>query len=258
MISSLYTAVSGLIAQEAKQDVITNNLANVNTNGFKQDNVVIKKFNDVLISNYDKIVNGKNVKNVIGSLSQGSSLDEVSTDFSSGTLQTTNVSTDFAIDGKGFFTVAKSDGTGQFYTRDGHFNIDNNGMLVDESGNYVLGKNNTTNNIEPINVGNGTLGSDSDGNISINNVPKYKLATAQFDNESLLKKVGDNLYSGPTPNGNTNTKVVQNSLEKSNVNIMTEMVNMMTTMRTFETNQKIIQSIDETLGKTVTDVGTAR
>ena len=84
MIRGLYTAVSGMITQEAKQDVITNNLANAYTTGYKTENLGIKKFDDVLIENYDKIVNGKNVKNVIGSLSLGSQIDGTSSSFSRG------------------------------------------------------------------------------------------------------------------------------------------------------------------------------
>lgn len=102
MIRALYTSVSGLITQEAKQNVITNNLANVNTVGFKSDNLLVKKFDDVLIENYDKIVNGKNQQNIIGSLSQGSKIDGIQTNYTQGTIEDTDKWSDFSIEGRGF------------------------------------------------------------------------------------------------------------------------------------------------------------
>ena len=131
MIRGLYTAISGMITQEAKQDVITNNLANANTVGFKQDNLAAKQFDDVLISNCDKISGGKNVKTNIGTLSLGSGIDEVKTDFTQGMIESTDKSTDFAIDGRGFFEVSRNDGvaTNTYYSRDGHFHVNTAGYL---------------------------------------------------------------------------------------------------------------------------------
>lgn len=260
MIRGLYTAISGMIAQEAKQDVVTNNLANANTTGYKADNLAIKKFNDVLIQNYDKVENGKNVKNVIGSLSFGSQIDETNTYFSQGDLQDTNVPTDFAVDGRGFFTVSRSDISGNsqnYYTRDGHFHVNSSGLLVNDSGDKVMGKNLKTGAVEPIKVNNSKITSE-DNNIYLDGDLSYKFNMADFDDYKSLSKVGDNLFSGATPNSNTNISVKQNSLEKSNVNIMDEMVNMMTVMRNYESDQKVIQAMDETLGKTVNDVGSIR
>lgn len=259
MIRGLYTAVSGMITQGAKQDVITNNIANANTVGFKGDNLAIRKFDDVLLENYDKVSGGKNVRNVIGSISNGSKLDSVNTDFTQGMIESTDKDTDFAIDGKGFFTVQRNDGTnnGQFYTRDGHFHVDMNGILANDSGDKVIGRNLQTNALEPIKVGNGTLVSDINGNISIDGNKAYKLYTVDFNDYKTLKKTGDNLYQGNNPTEN-NALVKQKSLEKSNVNIINAMSDMITTMRSFETNQKMVQSMDETLGKLVNDVGSVR
>lgn len=259
MIRGLYTAVSGMVTQGAKQDIITNNIANANTVGFKVDNLAIRKFDDVLLQNYDKISGGKNVRNVIGSISNGSKLDSVNTDFTQGMLQSTDKSTDFAIEGKGFFAVQKNDGTnnGQYYTRDGHFHVDMNGILVNDSGDTVLGRNLQTNQLGPINVGNGEVVSDVNGNISVNGNQMYKLYTVDFNDYTTLKKTGNNLYQGDNPTEN-NALVKQRSLEKSNVNIINAMSDMITTMRSFETNQKIVQSLDETLNKLVNEVGSVR
>jgi flagellar basal-body rod protein FlgF len=260
MIRGLYTAVSGLITQEAKQQVITGNIANANTTGFKSDNLSIKKFDDVLIQNYDKIVNGKNVRNVIGGLSMGSQIDETNTDFTQGMLQETGKTTDFAIDGRGFFSVLRQDtnGNGQvYYTRDGNFHVNARGYLVTDNGDYVLGINKVTGESEPIKADNTNITSDSNNNIYLNGSLTYQFNVVDFNDYTQLKKIGDSLYSGQ-PNGNTDIAVKQNMLEKSNVNVISEMINMMTVMRSFESNQKVIQAMDETLGKTVNEVGSVR
>lgn len=265
MIRGLYTAVSGLITQEAKQQVITNNLANANTVGFKKDDLAIKKFDDVLIENYDKIAGSKNVRNIIGSLSFGSEIDETKTFFTQGMLQNTEKATDFAIDGRGFFSVARTDANGNsetFYTRDGHFHVNIQGYLVNDNGDNVLGRNLDSGAVEPVYVGRAQILLDGENNLLLDGNSAYKLATVDFEdfneNYPSLRKMGDNLYSGENPVENNDITIMQNTLERSNVNVINEMVNMMTVMRSFESNQKIIQSMDETLGKAVNEVGVVR
>lgn len=261
MIRSLYTAVSGLITQEAKQNVITNNLANINTTGFKDDNLLVRNFKNVLIQNKDKIVGGKNVNNVIGTLSLGSDIDGVSTDFTQGMITDTDSSTDMAIEGKGFFTVLHDMGNGtqqQYYTRDGHFHTDSRGFLVNDNGDYLRGVNLQNGNLDNIFVGRGKLTVASDGTVSVDGNTAYRLQLSDFTDYNSLKKVGGNLYDGQGAVAAGNASVKQKALEKSNVNVVSEMVNMMTVMRTFETNQKVVQSIDETLDKAVNQVGTVR
>jgi flagellar basal-body rod protein FlgG len=261
MIRGIYTAVTGLISQEAKQDVISNNLANANTIGYKKDNLITKKFDDVLIQNYDKVVNGVNVRNVIGSLSMGSKIDETYVNFEQGVLETTSKDTDFALQGRGFFVVARDNGVNSenYYTRDGHFHVNSYGFLVNNNGDRVLGRNITTGEMEPINVVRdgkaATLKSDESGNISLNDVPSYEMYIVDVEDYSSLKKIEDNLYSTQNTIEAENIKVQQSSLEKSNIDIMTEMADMMMTMRSFESNQKVVQSLDETLGKAVNEVG---
>ena len=261
MIRSIYTAVSGMITQEAKQDVITNNLANAQTIGFKSDNIEIKKFDDVLIQNHDKIDGGKNKANIIGSLSMGSELDGTSTTFEQGALQASEKETDFAIDGQGFFTVSRQNalgGTQNFYTRNGNFHIDSKGILVTNNGEAVMGRNMKTNKLEPINVGKAKISCDSTNTISLNGKATYKFELADFASYNQLQKVGDNLFGGANPINAANASVKQNNLERSNVNVVNEVINMMTVMRSFESNQKMIGSIDETLGKVINEVGSVR
>lgn len=256
MIRSLYTAFSGMITQQAKEDVITNNMANADTNGFKGDNLQIKDFKDVLLANNDNIQNGRRVRNDIGYISLGSKIDSTDTDFTQGDIVSTDSDTDFAIDGRGFFTV--SQGTQNYYTRDGHFHVDSQGYLVDENGNNVMGKNLNTGNVEKMNVGNGKITSDVYGNLNVDGKPAYSFSTVDFNDYKTLKKVGNNLYSGSNPIQNVNVTVRQKALEKSNVNSVNEMVNMMSTMRDFQTDQQVVQAIDQTLGQAVNDVGTVK
>ncbi|KGK86119.1 flagellar hook-basal body complex protein [Clostridium sp. HMP27] len=244
MIRGLYTAVSGMITQEAKQDVVTNNLANVNTVGFKVDNLATKSFNEVLLSNRDKIVNGKNVKVNLGTINFGSKIDEVATSFTQGTLDKTDKETDFAINGRGFFVVERNTGINaeRYYTRDGHFHVNSQGFLVNDNGDNVIGINTETGVEGPINT-------------NVSRLDQFNMMLVDFQDYNSLTKIGDNMYSGEGQQIAANGDIKQYSLEKSNVNITREMIEMMTVMRTFETNQKIIQSLDETLGKAANEIG---
>lgn len=255
MIRGIYTAVSGLITQEAKQDVISSNLANANTVGYKKDSLISKSFKDVLVHNYDKEVNGKNVKNVIGNLTLGSKIDGTYTLFDQGVVQSTDKETDFAISGNGFFSLSTNDGNDKVYTRNGHFKVNYEGDLINESGYKVLGKNIQNGKIEPIHIGKGKIESDDSGILSIDDKPMYKLSIVDFNDHNSLKKQGDNYLD--TGNGAKEVEAIvsQRALEKSNVNVMAEMSDMLMNMRTFESNQKVVQTLDETLDKTVNEIG---
>lgn len=252
MIRSLYTAITGLITQEAREDVITNNMANADTNGFKSDNLSIGSFKNVLLQNYAKTVGDNYERTILGNVSLGSEIDSTNTLFTQGQLQPEDSNTDFAINGRGFFSVLRDNGVDPqkiYYTRDGEFHVNGDGYLVDNSGDFVLAKGGGK-----IQVGSDAISSDDYGNISAGG-RNYQFDTVDFADYNKLQKVGDNLYDGANPIQNAQMQVKQKYLEKSNVNVVKEMVNMISTMRTFETNQKIVQSIDETLNKTANDVG---
>ena len=250
MIRGLYTAVSGLITQQAKQEVVTNNIANVNTTGYKSDKLATESFREVLIQNYDGSSSGGK-RQELGGLSLGSRIDDTITSFTQGAIMDTGNEKDFAVVGRGFFTVARNNSN--FYTRDGSFHVDNQGYLVTSSGDRVLGINNLTNEITPIYAGSGTIALNNN-NIYINNALSYSFYTMDFESYDALEKVGDNLYSGEGA-FRVNSEIKQNSLEKSNVNVVNEMLEMMTVMRNFESNQKVVQIIDETLSKAANEVG---
>ena len=253
MIRGLYTAISGMITGEAKQGVITNNLANANTNGFKCDNLAVKNFGDVMLYNYDKVVGNKNYKNNIGEISKGSAIDTVDTHFTQGILQQTKRDKDFAIEGRGFFTVNRNGK--EYYTRDGHFNVNLDGYLTSDNGDLVQGFDLYTGRRGPVKVDAGDIACTPNGNIRVNGVEKYKLDVKDFQNYNTLKKVGDNLYEGNGAREAVNYNVRNRTIEKSNVNIIKETIDMMNNSKAFESNQKVVQTIDETLGKAVNEIG---
>ncbi len=232
MIRGLYTAGTGMITQRKRLDVTVNNMANVETTGFKQDKLLVKSFAEILISRSDDA----GYENV-GSVNNGVHVDEVFTDFVQGALEQTDRLTDFAIQGEGFFAVNTPEGVR--YTRDGSFQTDENMQLVTGSGYPVLGMNG-----EPI---------------YLTSVEFYVdlIQLTNFTNPEYVRKVGDNLYEGlegaePVMAGG---KIRRGFLEGSNVDLVRQMTDMMEITRAFETNQKIASIIDESLGLAVKDIG---
>lgn len=256
MIRSLYTATSGLISLENKQNVITNNLANANTLGFKSDTLGLKSFEEVYIQNKDSSRDGK-TPNRIGSLSLGVAIDSIDTYFTQGNLNETNKNTDFAISGRGFFTIQRQTNQGNdvYYTRDGNFKVSTDGYLITKDGDNVLGRNRVTGNMEPIRINSNDFRIDENNNIFQNGISTQSLAMADFQDYSTLVKVGDNNYLGENPVYNSVVYVSQGYTEGSNVDVSSEMVNLMTNLRSFESNQTVIKVVDETLRQAATEIG---
>lgn len=256
MIRSLYTAVSGMITLENKQNTISNNMANANTTGYKSEDLVMKSFDDVLIQNKDRILGGQNVRQELGSLSLGVKIDDVITKFTQGDLKETSKMNNFAIDGRGFFVVQRGDQ--RVFTRDGNFRVNTDGNLITTTGDTVLGVNNATGNMEPIFVGNKNFTLDRDNNIMIDGTATHKLALADFEDYGTLAKIGDNYYTGENPIYNAKIGVVQGFTEMSNVNVTNAMVDMLAVTRSFETSQKFVSMIDESLGKAANEIGSVK
>ena len=253
MIRSLYTAVSGMIATENQQANVVNNMTNANTTGYKKDSLITKSFDEVLLQNQQKV--GKNLYTTkkLGKMSFGVAMDEVNTNFEQGDLKETGKKSDFGINGNGFFAIQTSDGVK--YTRAGQFKLNNQGYLVNTSGHQVLGRNNATGALEPIYVGGSEYVLDSENNLVINGQAAQKLAIADFADYTQLKKVGDNYYTTTENPTYINPDIKQGFLESSNVNILNEMVDMISVMRNFETNQKFVTYIDNTLEMAANKVG---
>jgi flagellar basal-body rod protein FlgG len=254
LIRGLYTSVSGLIALQNDQEVTTNNIANVNNTGYKKRELTKSSFEDVMISNRQKLLGDKYVKNNIGSLNFGVKVNDVETVFTQGAFKATDNMTDFAIDGRGFFVA--QNGNQEVYTRDGNFKINEQGYLITNDGSQVLGINNTTGAKEPIYIGDSKFSLDGENNINIDGIgATHKLLTADFANYNNLEPIGDNYSTLDNPIYNAKVNVRQNFLESSNVDPATELVNLMEIKRQFETNQKFVKMQDETVQKAANELG---
>ncbi|WP_227817437.1 flagellar basal-body rod protein FlgG [Nitrogeniibacter aestuarii] len=257
MIRSLWTARTGLEAQQTQLDVISNNLANVSTNGFKRARAV---FEDLLYQTLRQPGAQSTQQTQISSgLQIGTGVRPVATEriHTQGSLQQTGNALDVAIQGEGFFQIQMPDGT-TAYTRDGAFQLDNQGQIVTASG-YPL----NPAIIIPEDTTAITIGKD--GTVSVvqagnQNAPTQvgTIQIASFVNVGGLQSAGENLYletasSGtPTPNtpGTNGVGVLnQNYVEGSNVNVAEELVQMITTQRAYELNSRAIQTSDAMLGR---------
>lgn len=252
MVRGLYTAYTGMLAQQQKMDTISNNLANANTIGFKKDGVVFKSFKDVYMI---KINDPEQMGNKrIGKASLGVKAGEIYTDFEQGALIQTDNPINMALQGKGMFVVGSIDRQGNLiekYTRDGSFMLNPNGQIVSTDGYFLLGNNG------PIIVNNSNIRISEEGNIYDENDLIDKVKTIDFENLQSLKKIGGNIYEATeqTIIKDFEGQVVQGFTEASNVNSIDEMINMINVMRTYETNQKVISTYDTTLEKSVNEVG---
>jgi len=249
MNQALWVAKTGLEAQQTRMGVITNNLANVNTTGFKRDRAI---FEDLVYQNVRQ-PGAQSTQNsqLPSGLMLGTGVHTVATEklFTQGNIVQTGNSFDLAVTGRGFFQVTMPDGT-TAYTRDGSFQIDSQGQMVTASG-YVVQPGITI----PQGALNVTVGSDGtvSAQITGNAAPTQvgTLQLADFINNAGLQPIGNNLYletaaSGSpqpgTPGLNGLGTLNQGSVESSNVNVVEELVNMIETQRAYEMNSKAIST----------------
>ena len=257
MLRGLYTSVSSMLNLQERQSVLTNNLANIKTNGYKEDKLISKSFDEMTLSNNDNYKNGIPTPQILGDLSFGTKIDEVTTNFKQGSFISTENNSDFALNGSGFFQVRDHDGN-TFYSRDGSFKINSQGYLVTNGGHNVMGVNQASNSVEPIYVGNGKMTINSSNGLTIEGGNSYKFNIVDFNDYKGLKKVGDNLYSGNNPTNTNNYSIKQGFLEGSNVDYIASVTESMETIKEFEANQKVIQTIDSTLKQIASEIGTVR
>lgn len=228
MERGLYIAASGMVAEQMRQDQIANDLANASTPGYKADRVTQKSFADLLVSNS---ANGQ----FVGGLSTGVAADKMVTDTSPQGLRDTGEPLDLGIAGEGWFGVQTAQGTR--YTRNGQFSASAGGTLVDGLGNAVLDKSG-----QPVKL-------NANGTVNAADVGVFALGADAL-------KQGDNLFSG-TAAGAASGTVRAGSLEGSAVDPARTMVDMIASFRAFEAGQKVIQTIDESLHKTASQVASA-
>lgn len=246
MIRGIYTSGLGMTRETKRLDIVSNNLANASTTGFKSDGAVCGTFKKALS---DVMVSGSR----IDVANYTPDVVNTYTKFSQGSLQNTGSTTDLAIsnDDNAFFTVEDNNGD-KLYTRDGAFIIDKDNYLVTSEGYKVLGTNGY------ININENEFGISVTGQISNNNGNVIgNLLITSFDNPETLSKIGNNMLEASDDSivKEFSGEVQQGYLEMSNVNTVNEMVNMIAISRAYEANQKVLQSQDEMLGKAVSDVG---
>ncbi len=252
MIRGLYTAAAGMMAREAEVDVISNNMANVDTPGYRKDEALAASFPKMLLS---RIGEGSAV---IGGLGTGCVIDGVATSFEGGTVRQTGNPFDVTLNGNVFFTVRNENGE-LFYTRNGRFILDQNRMLVTDTGNAVLGEINGES--MKIFVPGGKLGVDGDGTLNGAVDANGRIVTRLYlrarPTAAAWEKRGDTLFQGASQTPVGFIKVEQGASEGSNVNPVEEMVKLIAAMRAYEANSKVIQITDGTLDKLVNSVGNA-
>lgn len=259
MIRGLYIAASSAISENKRIDVIANNIANANTSGFKKDTMITESFPDVLM----KRIGGSDYKDIIakapiaskigyiGKMNHGVRVDEVFTNFEQGTFTSSGNPLDLALQGKGFFAVETP--AGERYTRSGEFTLDSEGYITTKEGYKVLGQNGA------IQVEGKNLIINEKGQVFSDENEIDTLKLVDFNDYTLLKKVGESLFtdaSNQTANMKESDGLIQQGyVEGSNVNSVKSMVEMITMLRSYEANQKVIKTHDELLGKSVNEIG---
>ena len=253
MVKGLYTAHTGMVNEMKRLDVLANNLANADTTGYKKEGTTSRTFADEMSLRLKDSSNAYMPKK-LGDITYGVHLGQVYTDYSTGSFKVTDNTTDFAIDKQGNTSVK--------YTRDGSFTVNTEGYLVTKDGDYVLNATGAMNGdpsrnnfiqVDP----NETVTVNKMGYVIQNDQVVGTLGVVDVDNYDYLEKYGENMYN-LLDGGNriaTDAKVEQGVLETSNVNVVNEMVNMITIQRAYEANQKVITSIDSTLDRAVNNVG---
>lgn len=261
MIRGWYTGASGMNAQQNRLDAISNNLANVDTPGYKRDITVSKSFPELLIrrTNADGVYTtsqgSADAAPIIGKLGLGVETNENYIDFTQGSFKITNTKTDVALNGQGFYVVDTPNG--ERYTRNGDFLIGKEGILETKDGYPVLGENGYI----YLDDDRFTVNQDGVITLSADGIQIDRFKVVRFDNERYLKKMGESFYStndiaGPAhiAEGNERPSFMQGYTETSNVNVVNEMVQMIEVNRAYEANQKTITSEDSMMGTLWTKV----
>lgn len=227
MERGLYIAASGMLTEQVRQDLISHDLANASTPGYKSERVTTQSFGEMLVRD--------STGASIGGLGLGARIESQTTDLTPGPLRATGEPLDFAVEGEGFFAVRGASGTR--YTRDGQFQVSSKGTLVTATGDEVLGSNG-----QPVRVG-------ADGAVAASAIGVTRLEGA--------RREGDNLFTGTARGAGGRAGIVRGgALEGSAVDPVTTMVDMLGSLRAFESGQRVITTIDSTLAKAAGQVGT--
>ena len=275
MFKGFYTAASGMIAQQRRTELLTNNLANAETVGYKEDEASVRSFPAMLLHSYEsEKVPVKNTFDVrkssyVGAINTGVYVQESIPSFSQGGVKETKNSTDLAlIDGRlpidpetgaaGTVLFMVESANGPLYTRNGNFTLDGSGFLTTASGQYILDENGGR-----IQLASENFTVSKDGYMTENGQQVARIGAAFSANpQGELIKEGDGLYrlnggelASAYETDNVSFTMRQGAIEQSNVDSSKTMTELMTAYRTFEANQKIIQAYDKSMDKAVNEIG---
>lgn len=253
MLRGLYTAYTGMLNEQYRMDIMSNNLANADTTGFKKEGSTSQAYDEVMAVKIKDLSENPNVPKRLGKMSLGVKIGETFTDFSQGSLRITDNTYDLAIGGQGFFNIEftnKAGETSTKYTRDGGFTLTKEGYLVTKDGDYVLGENGR---IQISTTAANTI-IDRDGNIFQDGNLVATIKITEFEDTNYLTHYGETMWDakeGAVSHDVEHPNIYQGYLEMSNANVVKEMVNMITISRQYEANQKMITTYDDTLEKSM-------
>ncbi|MBD5492029.1 MAG: flagellar hook-basal body protein [Lachnospiraceae bacterium] len=287
MLKGLYTAYTGMLNEQHRMDVLTNNLANATTNGFKKEGTTSQAFDTVLAYKIkdlsepgnlprplatNRAIDQDEVNNPLNEdylerrvrktgLNLGVKIGENYVDYSEGPLKETENPLDLALSDRGFFAVEYTNKAGETstkYTRDGNFTMNRQGFLQTQDGDYVLDEDGRRIQMEtelPVSI-------NRNGDIIQDGTTVATIGIVDFEDYNYLERFGENYFQtieGATEldRGETgvDTQILAGYLEMSNISVVTEMVNMITLQRQYESNQKVITTYDETLEQAVSQNG---
>ncbi|MCG8403221.1 MAG: flagellar basal-body rod protein FlgF [Firmicutes bacterium] len=253
MIRGIYTSALGMNVQAARLDSVSNNLANVSVPGYKKDRVLVESFPQLIQLSARR---GSFRREVLGETNAGAAVQQVVTDHSRGMLKETGNPADLALGGPGYFVLAHpQDEDALYYSRNGSFNVDGEGYLVNQNGYRVMSDGGPVQITEAEN-----FMVDENGNITENGVATGNIYIVDFPAPDNLERVGHDLYRAAEeePQQLENPGLLQRFLESANVDPVEETVNMITASRAYETGQKLVQAQDGMLDLAINKVGLLR
>lgn len=283
MLKGLYTAYTGMLNEQHRMDVLANNLANSTTNGYKKEGTTSQAFDNVLAYKIKDLSEPGNLPRSLArnravdqnelnnpdnedylerrvrrtGLNLGVKIGENYVDYSEGPIKETGNPFDLAISDRGFFAVEYTNKAGETstkYTRDGNFTMNLQGYLVTQDGDFVLDENGRRIRMEtelPVSI-------DRNGNVTQNGAFVAAIGLTDFEDYDYLERFGENYFQpieGAEETDEVASQIYAGYLEMSNISVVTEMVNMITLQRQYESNQKVITTYDDTLDQAVSQIG---